>query len=59
MRHYYIICYEAPNGRILTECAYTTKRFIVHHMTEGIQYKLLAITRISKKQYKALRGEKE
>lgn len=55
MRHYYIICYEAPNERILTEYVYTTKKLIVHRMTQGIPYKLLAITRISKKQYKELK----
>lgn len=58
MRHYYIICYEAPNGRIIADYLYTTKKFIVHHMTEGIPYKLLAVTRISKSLYKELKGEK-
>ena len=57
MRHYYIVCFEAPNGRIMAEYAHTTKKFIKHHYVEGyIQYKLLAITKISKAQYKELKG---
>lgn len=58
MKHYFIICYEAPNGRIIVDYLYTTMKFIIHHMTESIQYKLLAVTKISKKQYKELKGEK-
>lgn len=57
MRHYYIICCEGLNGRVLAEYLHTTKKFIFHHYVKGvIPYKLLAITRISKSQYKELKG---
>lgn len=56
MKHYWLITYLAPNERVCTCLAYTTRRIAVTWFNKNLQ-KTLSVTKLTKGEYFDLGGK--